>query len=69
MPDATDQLSREDFHHWLMGHSDEAVDELDVYYRSLGEWVTAYFKELRRMQVEEDGSGAVYEESEYLQED
>lgn len=69
MPDSPEHLSREDFHHWLSEHSDEAVDELDVHYRSLGAWVAAYTAELRRMQAEEDGTGSIYEESEYLTED
>lgn len=68
MPDAPEHMSREDFHTWLLDHSDEVVDELELDYRSLGEWVAAYCKELRRMQAEEDGSGTIYEESEYLKE-
>lgn len=69
MPDANDLLLKEDFHNWLLDRSDEAVDELDVRPMTLGQWVTAYFRELRKIQVEEDGSEAVYEESEFAGED
>jgi hypothetical protein len=62
--DHSDGMSKEDFHAWLLDHSDEAVDELDVGYRSLKGWVVLYCHEVRRMQAEEDGSEQIYEESE-----